>query len=149
MRSTEKVQRPCGAYVGSGPGVPGSPQRSRHCHGDSREPEYARGKVESSFGAGAGSRPVACPAGDRPVVRDRIPLRSLDDGLSCVVSELTASGSLCFTRHRRPKNLWGAYVIEVIRKHLGPVPKLVFSSNFGDLPERIKTPPLRALRWQN
>jgi len=46
------------------PGVQGSPQRERHCHGDSSRAEYARRKVESSFWSGAGSQPVAA-AGDR------------------------------------------------------------------------------------
>jgi len=37
---------------------------SRHCHGDSSRAEYARRKVESSFGAGLDRSPVAA-AGDR------------------------------------------------------------------------------------
>jgi len=46
------------------PGRPGFPQRERHCHGDSSRAEYARRKVESSFGAGLDRSPVAA-AGDR------------------------------------------------------------------------------------
>jgi len=47
-----------------GPGVQGSHSVSRHCHGDSSRAEYARRKVESSFGAGLDRSPVAA-AGDR------------------------------------------------------------------------------------
>jgi len=42
-----------------GPGVQGSHSVSRHCHGDSSRAEYARRKVESSFGAGLDRSPVA------------------------------------------------------------------------------------------
>jgi len=50
-------------HVGSA-GRPGSHSVSRIAHGDSSRAEYARRKVESSFGAGAGSQP-SCGRRDR------------------------------------------------------------------------------------
>jgi len=50
---------------------PGFPQREPACPRRQLEAEYARRKVESSFGAGAGSQPVA--AAGQAVVRRTVP----------------------------------------------------------------------------
>jgi len=79
------IDEKAGGATSLGPGVQGSHSVSRHCPRNSSRAEYARRKVESPFGAGAGSQPNcgrrdSCSLGER-TLRSLVPT-----GSSCVLA---------------------------------------------------------------